>query len=228
VIEADFSKNQKRYSPFLRSDKIGVAIGFSDPIFRAHFEAKHGVDVEDDMHNAAAEWTQIVFPAISHSWEDIAFLQQHWDGPIVLKGIQTVSDAEKAVAAGCQGFVVSNHGGRQVDGGIGSLHTLPGIVAAVGEKIDILSDSGVRCGADIAKALALGAKTVLVGRPAMYGLVLGGEEGVGHVLKSLLGDLELTLHLAGIPSIAPKDLSREVVLHERVLSGRFLEDAALR
>ena len=166
------------------------------------------------MHAAAAEWTGTVFPTFSHSWDDIAFLQKHWDGPIVLKGIQTVADAEKCVELGIQGIVVSNHGGRQVDGGVSSLGVLPRIVDAVGHKLDIFFDSGIRAGADIAKALALGAKMCLIGRPYIYGLALGGIEGVSHVLKSLLGDMELTLHLAGIESASPAHLNRGVLERE--------------
>lgn len=113
-----------------------------------------------------------------------------------------------------QGIVVSNHGGRQVDGGVSSLGVLPRIVDAVGDKIDILFDSGIRCGADIAKAVALGAKMCLVGRPFVYGLALGGQTGVEHVLKSLLGDMQLTLHLAGIESASPKHLNRRVLERE--------------
>jgi lactate 2-monooxygenase len=169
------------------------------------------------MHVAAAEWTRTVFPVFSHSWEDIKFLQKHWDGPIVLKGIQTVTDAKKSVEAGVQGIVVSNHGGRQTDGGNSSLGVLPGIVEAVGGELDIFFDSGVRCGADIAKALALGAKICLIGRPFVYGLALGGEQGVGHVLRSLLGDLELTLHLAGIESAGSEHLNRDVLVRESEL-----------
>ncbi|KAK7920214.1 FMN dependent dehydrogenase [Apiospora marii] len=202
------------YNPFLRSDQIGVAIGMTDPVFRATFKEKHGCEVEEDMGAAVAEWTRTVFPGMSHTWEDIQFLQKHWKGPIVLKGIQTVEDARQAVAAGVQGIVVSNHGGRQTDGGNSSLGVLPRIVDAVGDQLDIFFDSGIRCGADIAKALALGAKCCLVGRPYVYGLALGGEEGVSHVLKSMLGDLELTLHLAGIPSSSPKDLNRSVLVKE--------------
>ena len=213
-MRADISD---RYNPFLRSDKIGVAIGFSDPVFRSHFKAKHGVEIEDDMYTAAAEWTRTVFPAISHSWEDIAFLKKHWDGPIVLKGIQTVEDALKCVEVGVQGIVVSNHGGRQVDGGVSSLGVLPRIVDAVGDKFDIFFDSGIRAGADIAKAMALGAQMCLVGRPFVYGLALGGKEGVSHVLKSLLGDLELTLHLAGIQRASPAHLNSDVLLRESEL-----------
>lgn len=191
-----------------------MAIGFSDPVFRAQFKAAHGVEIEDDMHTAAAEWTRTVFPGLSHSWDDVKFIQEHWDGPIVLKGIQTVEDALKCVDLGVEGIVVSNHGGRQVDGGASSLGVLPRIVAAVGDKLDIFFDSGIRAGADIAKAMALGAQMCLVGRPFVYGLVLGGEQGVRHVLKSLLGDQQLTLHLAGIESARPEHLNASVLERE--------------
>jgi isopentenyl diphosphate isomerase/L-lactate dehydrogenase-like FMN-dependent dehydrogenase len=110
--------------------------------------------------------------------------------------------------------VVSNHGGRQVDGGVGSLGVLPGIVDAVGDKLDVFFDSGVCTRADVAKAVALGAKMVLVGRPYTYGLVLGGEEGVTHTLRALCGDLDLTLHLAGIKSISKEHLNRSVLVRE--------------
>ena len=163
---------------------------------------------------AAAEWTRTAFPGFSHGWEDVKFLQEHWQGPIVMKGIQHVEDAQKCVELGVQGIVVSNHGGRQSDGGNSSLGVLPEIVDAVGDKIDVFFDSGVRCGADIAKAMALGAKMCLIGRPYVYGLVLGGEIGVSHVLKSLAGDLDLTLHLAGIKSASAKDLNRSVLIRE--------------
>jgi len=194
-----------------------VAVGFTDPVFKKQFKERHGVEIEEDMHAAAAEWTRTVFPGVSHSWDEVKFLQKHWKGPIILKGIQTVEDARKCVEIGVQGIVVSNHGGRQVDGGASSLGMLPRIVDAVGDKLEILFDSGLRCGADIAKALALGAKVCLIGRPYVYGLALGGEEGVSHVLRSLLGDLELTLHLAGIPSVDQKYLNRSVLIRESEL-----------
>jgi lactate 2-monooxygenase len=180
-------------------------------VFREHFKNKHDCEIEENELVAAAEWSRIVFPQFSHGWDDIEFLQKHWEGPIILKGIQSVDDARKCVEMGIQGIVVSNHGGRQVDGGIASLSVLPRIVDAVGDKLDILFDSGIRCGADIAKALALGAKLCLVGRPYVYGLALGGEKGVSHVLKSLAGDLELTLHLAGIKSVSEQHLNRNIL-----------------
>ena len=100
--------------------------------------------------------------------------------------------------AGMDGVVVSNHGGRQVDGAIASLDALPAVVEAVGDRATVLFDSGIRTGADVVKALALGAEAVLVGRPYVYGLALGGEEGVRHVLRCLLAELELTMTLSGV------------------------------
>jgi len=202
------------YNPFLRSDRVGSAIGLTDPVFRRRFKEKHGVEVEDDMSTAVSEWSHTIFPGTSHGWEDVKFLQNHWDGPIIFKGIQSVEDARKCVEIGVQGIVVSNHGGRQVDGGVSSLAMLPRIVDAVSDKLEIIFDSGIRCGADIAKAMALGARMVLVGRPYIYGLALGGQPGVSHVFKSLLGELELTLHLAGILSVGQDHLNRDVLVKE--------------
>lgn len=130
-------------------------------------------------------------------WSALPLLREHWDGPIVLKGIQHVDDARRAVDAGMDGIVVSNHGGRQVDGAAASLEVLPEIATAVGDRIEVLFDSGVRTGADVLKALALGAKAVLLGRPYVYGLAHGGEDGVRHVLRSVLADLDLTMALSG-------------------------------
>jgi L-lactate dehydrogenase (cytochrome) len=143
------------------------------------------------------------------TWADLAWLRERWPGPIVLKGIQHPGDARRAVDAGMDGIVVSNHGGRQVDGAIASLDALPSIVDAAGDHLAILFDSGIRTGSDIAKALALGAKAVLIGRPYVYGLALGGEAGVRHVLRTLYTELELTLTLAGITR--PADLSADFV-----------------
>ena len=105
-----------------------------------------------------------MFSGAAHSWEDLELVRKEWEGPIVLKGIQHVDDARKAVECGMQGIVVSNHGGRQLDGAVGSLEVLPEIVDAVGDEITVLFDSGVRTGVDVVKALCLGAKGVLVGR----------------------------------------------------------------
>ena len=202
------------YNPFLRADNIGVELGFTDPVYQKHFKEKHGKEIHEDMEHAASEWAKIVFPGKSHGWEDIKFLQKHWDGPIILKGIQSVADARKAVEVGVQGIVVSNHGGRQQDGGVASLDMLPRIAKEVGDNVDVLFDSGIRCGADIVKALALGARAVLIGRPFVYGLALAGEQGVRHVLRSLLGELDLTLHLSGVPSVDKKILDSECLIME--------------
>lgn len=178
------------YLPFLRG--VGTAIPFSDPVFRAGLQKSP----EEDLPMAILRWVQL-FTGTDKSWDQLAFLREHWDGPIVLKGIQHPDDARKAVESGMDGVVVSNHGGRQVDGAVGSLDALPSIVEAVGEQVDVLFDSGIRSGADIVKALALGAKAVMVGRPFAYGLAHGGQVGVKHVLRSLLADFDLTLGLSG-------------------------------
>ena len=141
-------------------------------------------------------WAQM-FPNVGLSWDELSFLRDNWDGPIVLKGITSVDDAKLAAENGVDGIVVSNHGGRQVDGAIASLDALPAIAEAVGEQLTVLFDSGVRTGADAAKALALGAKAVLLGRPLLYGLALAGQAGVEHVLRCFLAELDLTLALSG-------------------------------
>lgn len=151
------------YLPFIAG--IGHQVGFSDPVFYKKFEQKHpGKEVKDNLALARQEWEADVFSGAIHTWEDIELLKKEWDGPIVLKGIQHVEDAKIAVQVGVQGIIVSNHGGRQLDGAIGSLEVLPEIVDAVGDKITVLFDSGIRTGVDVIKALCLGAKGVLIGR----------------------------------------------------------------
>ena len=175
----------RAYIPFPKG--IGNEVGFSDPVFQAQFRDRSGgKEIKDDIFAASRMWQEKVFGSQNHTWEDISFLQKHWEGPIVLKGIQDVDDAKRAVEVGVQGIVVSNHGGRQVDGGISSLDALPGIVEAVDGKLEVLMDSGVRTGADIIKALCLGAKGVLIGRPYVYGLAVGGKEGARDVMKGIL------------------------------------------
>ncbi|KAI3571930.1 FMN-dependent dehydrogenase [Fusarium oxysporum f. sp. albedinis] len=161
---------------------------------------------------AAKEWAKVMFSGHSHSWEDIEFLKMHWDGPIVLKSIQSVEDARKCIEVGVQGIVVSNHCGRQQDGGVSSLGMLPRIVDAVQDDLDIFFDSGIECGADIIKALALGAKCVLIGRPYAYGLALGGEDGVKHVLRAICGDLTMNMHLSGLRDI--NKVTRDILVKE--------------
>jgi lactate 2-monooxygenase len=182
------------YLPFLQGE--GVAVPFSDPAFRALLDKTP----EEDKAAAILRWIFMV-TGTDRSWKQLPFLREHWDGPIVLKGIQHVDDARRAVAAGMDGIIVSNHGGRQVDGAIAALDALPEIATAVGDRIEVLFDSGVRTGADVLKALALGASAVLLGRPYVYGLAHGGEAGVRHVLRSLLADFDLTMGLSGNRSV---------------------------
>jgi len=163
-----------------------TALGFTDPVFRRKFREKHACWPEDDLHKGALEWEATIFPNVAHSWPELGFLRREWTGKILVKGIQTAADAEQAVHAGVGGIIVSNHGGRQYDGARGSLDALLEVAQAVGRRVDVLFDSGIRTGADITKALCLGAKAVLVGRPVVYGLGARGEEGAAHVLRCLL------------------------------------------
>jgi lactate 2-monooxygenase len=181
------------FLPFL--NRQGLANYLTDPAFLAGLTRSP----DEDPGAAVLHWAQM-FPNPGLRWEDLPFLREHWDGPIVLKGIVSADDARLAAEHGVDGIVVSNHGGRQVDGAIGALDALPAIVAAVGDRLTVLFDSGVRCGADVVKALALGAQAVLIGRPVLYGLALGGQPGAEHVLRCLLAELDLTLALAGYTS----------------------------
>jgi lactate 2-monooxygenase len=146
-----------------------------------------------------------IYSRPSLAWEDLPFLQRLTRLPILLKGILHPGDACKAIEMGVAGIVVSNHGGRQVDGSVATLEALPAIVEAVGGKIPVLMDSGIRGGADVFKALALGASAVLLGRPYVYGLALAGEQGVLEVMKNLMADFELTMGLAGYKRIGEID-----------------------
>jgi isopentenyl diphosphate isomerase/L-lactate dehydrogenase-like FMN-dependent dehydrogenase len=140
-------------------------------------------------------------------WDDLRWLRDAWGGPIVVKGVHTADDATKAVEAGASAVVVSNHGGRQLDGVAATLRVLPEVVAAVGDKVEVLLDGGIRRGSDIVKALCLGARGVLVGRAYAYGLGAGGEAGVQKAIAILRADLVRTLKLLGCPSVAALDRS---------------------
>ena len=191
---------QRAYLPFLQG--LGIANYLSDPVFRSRLDAPP----EEDLQGAVMQWVA-TFSDPSHTWEQLAFLQRCTDLPIVLKGVLHPDDARRAVDAGVQGLVVSNHGGRQVDGAVASLDALPRVVDAVGEQLDVLLDSGVRSGPDAVKALALGAKAVMLGRPYVWGLGARGEDGVRHVLRSFIADLDLAMALSGHPRLS--DLSRD-------------------
>ena len=136
------------------------------------------------------------------TWQDIDWLRQQTRLPIILKGITHPQDALQAIAAGANGIVVSNHGGRGLDTLPATIEALPGIRKAVGDDITLLVDGGIRRGTDIFKALALGANAVLIGRPQVYGLAVAGALGVAHMLKILRDELEVTMALCGCPSLA--------------------------
>ncbi|MEV6961134.1 alpha-hydroxy-acid oxidizing protein [Streptomyces sp. NPDC051207] len=178
------------YLPFLHG--VGTANYFSDPAFRAGLAKP----VHEDP-NAAVMHFVGMFADPAKTWPDLAFLRENWDGPIVLKGVLHPDDARLAADAGMDGVIVSNHGGRQVAGAVAAADALPGVVEAVGDRLTVLFDSGVRTGDDVFKALALGARAVLVGRPYVYGLGLDGQAGVEHVIRCLLAELDLTLALSG-------------------------------
>jgi len=189
------------YLPFL--DGEGVANYLSDPAFRDLL-----TDPPEENLDAALSEFLDVFGDASLTWDDLDWLTDQTDLPVVLKGILHPDDARKAVEKGAEGVVVSNHGGRQVDNAIGALDALPGIVDEIGDDADVLFDSGIRRGADAIVALALGADTVLLGRPYAYGLALDGAEGVREVLKNFLADLDLTLALTGHTTV--DDLDRDI------------------
>lgn len=184
---------QNAYLPFLFGE--GIANYLADPVFRAALERSP----EEDPAGAIRLFSQ-VFSNPSLTWEDLGWLRDQTDLPIVLKGILEPDDARRALDHGAAGVVVSNHGGRQVDGSIAALDALPGVVGAVADAGEVLFDSGIRRGADVLKATALGASAVLVGRPFVYGLTVGGADGVRNALLNLLADLDLTLGLVGCTS----------------------------
>lgn len=151
---------------------------------------------------AAVETFLDVFSRADLTWNDLAFLRARTSLPIVLKGVQHPDDARRAVESGMDGVIVSNHAGRQVDGAIASLDALPAVVAAVGGRVHVLFDSGVRGGADVFRALALGASAVCVGRPWVYGMAIAGEEGAREALRNLVAEFDLVLGLSGYRSAA--------------------------
>ncbi|KAF2840806.1 FMN-dependent alpha-hydroxy acid dehydrogenase [Patellaria atrata CBS 101060] len=190
---------------------IGADLGLSDPIFQKRL-VEAGIDPKTMPNEAGAKWIDNVWHGRAHSWEKIPWLINTWKElsggkPFCLKGIQSVDDARKAVEIGCDGIVVSNHAGRQVDGAIASLDALENIVDAVRDKIYVMFDSGVRGASDVLKALALGAKFVFVGRLWIWGLSIMGEHGVRHVMKSLLADFDILLNVAGFQNISQIDRS---------------------
>jgi lactate 2-monooxygenase len=200
---------QQAWLPFLNG--MGVANYFQDPVFRAALEQSPDEDV-----GAATGHFLGVQANPSLSWDDLSQLREMISLPIVIKGIQHPDDAREAARRGIDGIVVSNHGGRQVDGAIASLDALPAIAAAVGNDLAVLFDSGVRGGADALKALALGADAVCLGRPYVWGLALDGQAGVETVLRMILAELDLTMALCGLTR--PEEIGPGVLLPSSQLS----------
>ncbi len=190
------------YLPFLQGQ--GLAQFFSDPLFRERLDAPP----EDDVQTASL-MALAAFPNLALTWADLAWLRDRTDLPVLVKGILTAEDARIAFEHGVDGIVVSNHGGRQVDGAVASLDVLAEVREAVGSEATVLMDSGIRRGSDILKALALGADAVLIGRLYAYGLAVGGAAGVEAVIRQLAAELDLTMALAGIPSV--RELDRTAV-----------------
>jgi lactate 2-monooxygenase len=215
------------YLPFLRG--MGIAQYMSDPVFQELMEtdiaeadeppkltlnslkvliqmAKHypggfwGNLLSDKPRRAVKTFIEC-YSRPSLTWDDLSFLRSLTDLPILLKGVLDPKDARKAIDADMDGIIVSNHGGRQVDGAISSIEALPAIVDEIGKTIPILLDSGIRSGGDIFKALALGADAVLLGRPYVYALAVGGKAGVKEVIQNYRADFELTMGLSGCNSV---------------------------
>ncbi|KAF8635988.1 hypothetical protein AX15_000151 [Amanita polypyramis BW_CC] len=216
------------YLPF--ADGVGSQIGTSDPVFMARYglqpmledhpefpydPAKVGrlhAEGDEKMLQASrlgVDWLKEFGSGIFRPWEDLKILRDNWKGPLVLKGIQCRQDAERALEHGVDGIVVSNHGGRQVEGAIPSLYALVDIMKSVkvreaqqSGKFTIIFDSGIRTGSDIVKAIALGAQAVFLGRPWLYGLMAAGQAGVEQVLEHTMSDLDSCLSLSGYKSVA--------------------------
>jgi L-lactate dehydrogenase (cytochrome) len=158
----------------------------------------HASDVSD--MSSLSSWTSQQFdPALS--WDDVAWVKQRWGGKLIIKGIMDAEDAKLAAASGADALIVSNHGGRQLDGAQSSIGALPAIVEAVGKQIEVHMDGGIRSGQDVIRALALGAKGVYIGRPFLYGLGAGGEAGVTKCLDIIRNELDLTMAFCGLRDV---------------------------
>ncbi len=187
------------YLPFLTGQ--GLANYFSDPVFRSRLAEPP----EHDPAAAIALWSGI-FANPKLRWTDLGWLREQTRLPILVKGICHADDAREALAVGVDGIIVSNHGGRQVDGARPALDCLPEVSTACREH-PVLFDSGIPTGSDVLKAIALGATAVLLGRPYVFGLAVGGDNGLRHVPRCLLADLDLTLGLSGHGSLSELDPS---------------------
>jgi isopentenyl diphosphate isomerase/L-lactate dehydrogenase-like FMN-dependent dehydrogenase len=188
---------RQAYLPFIRGEGCGQF--FSDPVFRSRLDKSP----DDDMLAAAATMLA-TFPNLGLTWDDLAWLRTQTTLPLLVKGVLTAEDARRALDQGMDGIVVSNHGGRQVDGAVAALDALVEVREALPEAI-VLMDGGIRSAADVVKAVALGADAVLLGRPYAYALAVGGQRGVEELIQNLLAELDLSLALAGAHSIRELD-----------------------
>ena len=183
------------YLPFLKGEGLGQF--FSDQAFLARLESPP----EENLVTASLMGLS-AFPNLALTWDDLARLREWTSLPILLKGVVRGDDARLALEYGMDGIVVSNHGGRQVDGSVAALDALVEVREAVGPDAAVLMDSGIRTGADVVKAVALGANAVLLGRAYVYGLAVGGQEGVEAVIAQLAAEVDLTMALSGARSVA--------------------------
>lgn len=186
------------YLPFLSGEGMGNF--FSDPVFLSRLKEPPEKNVKAASKKALEEGNNVHF-----TWEHLEYICNHSKLPVLLKGVTHPEDAILAVKHGAKGIVVSNHGGRQLDGGVATLDVLPSIRKAVGQDAPVLLDSGIRRGADVLKAIALGASAVLIGRPFAYALAAAGETGVTKVLEHFIAETELQLAISGRTSIGEVD-----------------------
>lgn len=191
---------RNRYLPFIRGEGIGQFT--SDPVFRSRLS----VSPEEDPQGAGAAMVGM-FSNLGLRWEDLGWLRERTRLPLLAKGVLRADDARRVLDAGFQGVIVSNHGGRQVDGAVAALDALAEVRDALGNNVVVLMDSGIRRGADVVKALALGANAVLLGRPYVYGLAVAGQAGVERVIRNLTAEIDLTLALVGGHDVKALDRS---------------------
>lgn len=190
------------YLPFLTGD--GLINYFTDPVFVSKLKNPPEEDRDEAVRVALEEGNNVRF-----TWKELDFIREHTRLPIWLKGVTHPADAELALEHGVDGIVVSNHGGRQLDGAIATLDALPAVCDVIRDRVPVLMDSGIRRGADVIKALALGATAVMVGRPFAYALAVAGQLGVAEVIGNLIAELKLQLAIAGYTKV--KDLDRTLL-----------------
>jgi lactate 2-monooxygenase len=190
---------RQAYLPFIKGEGCGQF--FSDPVFCSRLERSP----DEDVLTAAATMLAM-YPNLGLSWGDLDWLRGQTRLPLLVKGVLTADDAREALAHGVDGIVVSNHGGRQVDGAVAALDALVEVRDALPDAV-VLMDGGIRVAADVVKAMALGADAVLLGRPYAYALAVGGRRGVEELVQNLMAELDLTLALAGAHSVGELDRS---------------------